>query len=157
TTPTEVLPRHLGHEQRSVKLARALSDRLRVDNACRALADVVAREHGNVHRSGEFGAAAILRLLERCDALRRPERFAELLLACECDARGRLGLEESAYPQRPRLLAALARVQAVDARAVASEAVARGLSGPAIGEAVHAARAAALSDAGAAERDPSRA
>ena len=66
-----------GHEERSVALVREMSERLRVDNACRALADVVAREHGNVHRSGEFGAAALLRLLERCDALRRPERFAE--------------------------------------------------------------------------------
>jgi tRNA nucleotidyltransferase (CCA-adding enzyme) len=72
STPAEVLPRHARHEERSVQLVRALSERLRVDNECRALAEVVAREHGNVHRSGEFGAAALLRLLERCDALRRP-------------------------------------------------------------------------------------
>src|SRR5436305_219330 len=83
--------------------ARRLSDRLRVSVACRELAEAVAAEHGNVHRSGEFGAAATLRLLERCDALRRPDRFAELLLACECDARGRLGLEEKPYAPRPRL------------------------------------------------------
>ena len=149
-TPQAVLPRHLGHEERSVALVRRLSERLRVDNACRALAEVVAREHGNVHRSGEFGAAAILRLLERCDALRRPDRFADMLLACECDARGRLGLEDSAYPQRPRLLDALRRVQAVDATAIAADAAARGLAGPAIGEAIHAARAAALRDEAAA-------
>ncbi|MEO6897461.1 MAG: multifunctional CCA addition/repair protein [Caldimonas sp.] len=144
TTPADVLPRHLGHEQRSVELVRRMSDRLRVDNACRALAEIVAREHGNIHRSGEFGAAAIVRLLERCDALRRPDRFAEALLACECDARGRLGLEESAYPQRPRLLEALRRVQAVDATAVAADAAGRGLAGPAVGEAIHAARVRAL-------------
>ncbi|HEY8709498.1 MAG TPA: multifunctional CCA addition/repair protein, partial [Burkholderiaceae bacterium] len=91
-TPVDVLPRHLGHEQRSVDLVRRVGERLRVPAACRELAEVVAREHGNVHRSGEFGAAAVVRLLERCDAIRRPERFDEVLLACECDARGRLGL-----------------------------------------------------------------
>ena len=64
-------------------------------------------EHGNVHRSGELNAAAVLRLLERCDALRRPQRFDELLLACECDARGRLGKEAEPYPQRERLATAL--------------------------------------------------
>ena len=148
TTPAEMLPRHLRHEERSVVLVRAMSERLRVDNACRALAVVVAREHGNIHRSGEFGAAAILRLLERCDALRRPDRFAEALLACECDARGRLGLEDRPYPPRARLSDALARVVAVDATAVAEEAAARGLSGPAIGAAIHDARVKALADLG---------
>ncbi len=144
TTPADVLPRHLGHEERSVELVRQMGERLRVDNACNALAEVTAREHGNVHRSGEFGAAAIVRLLERCDALRRPDRFAELLLACECDARGRLGLEGSAYPQRPRLLEALRLVQAVDSTAIAAAATERGKRGPDIGQAIHAARVDAL-------------
>jgi tRNA nucleotidyltransferase (CCA-adding enzyme) len=144
TTPAGTLPRHLGHEERSVALVNLVSERLRVDNACRALAEVMAREHGNVHRSGELKAAALVRLLERCDALRRPDRFAELLLACECDARGRLGLEDSAYPQRARLLDALRRVQAVDTSAIATAAIERGLSGPAIGEAIHAVRVEAL-------------
>ena len=144
TTPPEVLPKHIGHEERSVRLVRRMSERLRVDNACRALAEVVAREHGNVHRSGEFGAAAIVRLLERCDALRRPDRFRDLLLACECDARGRLGLEEKAYAPRPLLTAALAAVQSVDATRIAEEATERGLPGPAIGAAIQAARVDAL-------------
>jgi tRNA nucleotidyltransferase (CCA-adding enzyme) len=146
TTPGEMLPKHIGHEQRSVALVRALSERLRVDNACRALAELTAREHGNVHRSGEFGAAALVRLLERCDALRRPDRFDELLLACECDARGRLGLEDTPYAPRERLREALRRVQAVDATAVAALAVERGKTGPAIGQAIHDARVAALQD-----------
>ena len=144
TTPEHVLPRHLGHEERSVVLVRAVSERLRVPQGCRELAEVVAREHGNVHRSGEFGAAALLRLIERCDALRRPDRFAELLLACECDARGRLGLQESAYPQRDRLARALDLARSVDSAAVAAQAAARGASGPAVGEAIHQARANAL-------------
>ena len=144
TTPADVLPRHLGHEQRSVDLVRKVCERLRVPVACRELAEVVAREHGNVHRSGEFGAAALMRLLERCDAMRRPDRFAEALLACECDARGRLGLGESPYPQRARLGRALALATAVDSAAVAAQAIARGLNGPALGEAVHAAREQAV-------------
>jgi tRNA nucleotidyltransferase (CCA-adding enzyme) len=144
TTPTDVLPRHIGHEQRSVALVRDVCERLRVPLACRELAEVVAREHGNVHRSGEFGAAAVLRLIERCDAIRRPERFNEMLLACECDARGRLGLEASAYPQRERLGRALDLARSIDSAVVAARAVALGLSGPAVGEAIHRARADAV-------------
>ena len=144
TTPADVLPRHLGHEQRSVDLVRGLCERLRVPVACRELAEGVAREHGNVHRSAGFGAAAVVRLLERCDAMRRPDRFAELLLACECDARGRLGLTETPYPPRERLGRALALAMGVDSAAVATAAAARGLSGPALGEAIHQARASAV-------------
>ena len=119
TTPADVLPRHIGHEQRSVKLLRQLCERLRVPVACRELAEVVAREHGNIHQSLDFSAAATVRLLERCDALRQPERFAEVLLACECDARGRLGFDERPYPQAARLLAALERLRTLDEGAIA--------------------------------------
>ncbi|HEY1104159.1 MAG TPA: multifunctional CCA addition/repair protein [Burkholderiaceae bacterium] len=144
TTPADVLPRHIGHEERSYRLLQGVSERLRVPTDCRELAAVVAREHGNIHRSGEFGAAALVRLLERCDALRKPARFDAVLLACECDARGRLGLEEAPYPQRARLLQVLAWAQEVDTQAVAGAAAAAGASGPRIGEAVHAARVAAV-------------
>ena len=144
TTPAATLPRHLGHEQRSVDLARRLGRRLRVSTACAELAEVVAREHGNIHGSGSLGGAALLRLIERCDALRRPDRFAQALLACECDARGRLGLEERPYPQRPRLLSALAIASGVDAAAIAADLLARGIDGPAIGDAIRTARIAAL-------------
>ena len=144
TTPADVLPRHLGHEARSVQLLRNVCARLRVPVDCRELAEVVAREHGNVHRSGELNAAALVRLLERCDAPRRPERFHEALLACECDARGRLGLSESPYPQRARLSEALGLALGIDAAAVVAEAQASGASGPALAEAVRAARVEAV-------------
>ena len=144
TTPTDVLPRHIGHEQRSSKLLRTVGQRLRVPTDCTELADVVAREHGNIHRSGDLNAAALVRLLERCDAFRKPARFADVLLACECDARGRLGMEEDAYPQRPHLLAALAAAQGVDTASVAQAAVDRGARGDAIGKAVATARAQAV-------------
>jgi tRNA nucleotidyltransferase (CCA-adding enzyme) len=144
TTPAHVLPRHLGHEERSARLLRDVSRRLRVPVECQEIADVVAREHGNIHRSGEFGAAAVVRLLERCDAFRKPERFADILLACECDARGRAGLEERVYAPRVRLGQALEAARAVPTAQVASDAQARGLTGPKVGEAIHAARVEAV-------------
>lgn len=144
TTRPADWPRHIAHEARSARLAEAVAERLRVPGDCRELGEVVAREHGNIHRSDSLDAAATLRLLERCDALRRPERFEQALLACECDARGRLGLEQAPYPPRERLAAALRAVQAVDITAAAAQAVASGAKGPAIGDAVRRARLAAL-------------
>lgn len=119
TTPQDVLPRHIGHEGRSVDLLKPLCERLRVPNECRDLALLVAREHGNIHRVMETGAAGVVRLLERCDAIRKPGRFAEALQACEADARGRLGFEARDYPQAERLRVALVAARAVDAGAIA--------------------------------------
>lgn len=158
TTPADVLPRHIGHEERSARLLKHVADRLRMPNECRELADVVAREHGNIHRSGEFNASAVLRLLERCDAFRKPARFAQVLQACECDARGRLGLEESAYPQATRLSNALAAAQAVATKTIAADAMntrAEGPNGTAtdpqagrrIAESIHQARLVAIQTA----------
>ena len=144
TTAVELLPRHIGHEERSARLLKGLCARLRVPTECRELAEVVAREHGNIHRSAGFGAAALVRLLERCDAFRKPQRFDDILLACECDARGRLGLENAAYPQRQHLAQALQAAQAVVTASIAEAAQAAGLSGPKIGDKIHAARVQAL-------------
>ena len=118
TTPAHILPRHIGHEMRSVDLLRRVCQRWRVPADCKELALLVAKEHGNIHRSLDLNPAATLRLLERCDALRRPERFALALLACECDARGRLGHEERPYPQAAQLQSALLAAQSVEAGAV---------------------------------------
>lgn len=134
TTPAEVLPRHIGHEGRSVKLLQQVCERLRVPAECRALAEVVAREHGNIHRSADLGPDALMRLLERCDALRQPERFLQVLQACECDARGRLGLEQAPYPQAERLRQAQAAALSVDTAPLAQAAAAQGLRGPQIGQ-----------------------
>jgi tRNA nucleotidyltransferase (CCA-adding enzyme) len=143
TTPADILPRHIGHEGRSVELLKPLCERLRVPNDCRDLAVLVAREHGNLHRTLEMGAAALVRLFERCDALRKPARFAEALQACESDARGRLGLEQQAYPQAERLRVALVAARQVDAGVVAAQAPT-----PAqIKEQVHRARVAAVARA----------
>ena len=147
TTPADVLPRHIGHEQRSEKLTRALCERWRVPVACKELAELVAREHGNLHQSLGFGAEAVLRLLVRCDALRRPERFLLALQACECDARGRLGKENEAYAQGPRLALLLKAAQSVDSAAVSAQALQEGLKGPAVGVRLDAARVAAIAAA----------
>ncbi|MFM2347742.1 MAG: hypothetical protein RL654_2495 [Pseudomonadota bacterium] len=147
TTPADILPRHLGHEGRSVKLLGPLAARLRVPVECRELAELVAREHGNLHASASFGAQALVRLFDRCDAWRRPERFEQALQACECDARGRLGFEDRPYPQADRLREALAAARAVDSAQVSAAALASGLKGPAIGQALQQARIAAVAAA----------
>ena len=144
TTPADILPRHIGHEQRSVKLLQSICERWRVPVECKELAEVVAREHGNIHQSLEFGAEALLRLLVRCDALRRPARFAQALVACECDARGRLGFTEKPYPQRPRLLKAFEAAQSVDSAAISAQALQEGVTGVAIGKRLDVVREAAI-------------
>jgi tRNA nucleotidyltransferase (CCA-adding enzyme) len=143
-TPPQDWPRHIGHEQRSVRLVQALAQRLHVPQSCHELAEVVAREHGHIHASASLGAAAALRLLVRCDALRRPERFGQVLQACECDARGRLGWQERPYPQAERLQALLQAALSIDTAEVARQAQAEGLSGAQVGERIEAARADAL-------------
>ena len=152
TTPHDVLPRHIGHEARSVKLLQAVCARWRVPRDCKELAEVVAREHGHIHQSLGLGADATLRLLERCDAIRRPQRFAEVLLACECDARGRLGHDEDDYPQAQRLQAALAAALAVDttpiAQAVLAQAADPAKAGLLVAKAIAQARARAVADSG---------
>ena len=147
TTPAAVLPRHLGHEKRSEELARNLCLRLRVPSEIHGLATMVAREHGNVHASLGLNGAAIVRLLERCDAFRKPDRFRQAMLACECGARGRLGLSERAYPQSKRLVKALTVALATDTRAVAERMVALGRAGEEVGAAIHKTRSEAVQTA----------
>ncbi len=144
TTPRDQWPRHIGHEQRSVNLLQDLSQRLRVPQDCRELAEVVAREHGHIHGSLSFTPAATVRLLDRLDAWRRPDRLPLILLACECDARGRAGRGAADYPQARRLMAAFTKAHAVDTAAVAQAAADQGARGPEIGQRIHEARIQAL-------------
>jgi tRNA nucleotidyltransferase (CCA-adding enzyme) len=112
-TPADKLPSHPGHEDAGVALVEQLSARLRVPNHLRELAVLTARYHTHVHRAFELRADTVLKTLEGCDALRRPDRFGDFLLACAADARGRLGLEERAYPQREFFAAAREAAAAV--------------------------------------------
>lgn len=138
-TPPEQWPKHHGHEARSVARVRELAARLRVPVDCRELAVAVARDHGNVHRALELRAATIVELLERVDAFRRPQRFIDLLLACECDFRGRPGYEARDYPAPRYLAGARDAASAVDAGAIA-----RTAAPERIREAVFRARVAAV-------------
>jgi tRNA nucleotidyltransferase (CCA-adding enzyme) len=141
-TPAEKLPSHPGHEEASVPLIEALVARLKVPNEYRELALLAARHHGNVHRAFELRPGTVLKLLEETDALRRPERFAQFLLACESDARGRKGLEERPYPQADFLRRAREAVAAV----TLGEAERAGLPGAAIGETLRTKRLKVLTE-----------
>jgi tRNA nucleotidyltransferase (CCA-adding enzyme) len=144
-TPPEHWPKHHGHEGMGPRLIAELSKRLRVPTECRDLAVMTAREHGNVSRALELRPNTIVTLFERCDAFRKPDRFAQMLLASECDARGR-GDENHAmrsrdYPQAPYLLRALDAARGVNAGEVAAR---YAENRERIPEAVHAARVSAV-------------
>src|SRR5580704_3789061 len=141
-TPRAEWPSHRGHEERSVSLVEAMAERLRLPGDYRDLAIIVARYHGIVHRAFELKAKTVLEFMERADAFRRPERFAQALLACEADSRGRTGLEHEAYPQRQYLLAARDAAAAIKptAQDIAAHAGAR------IAELLHQRRVQAIAE-----------
>jgi len=139
-TPRSEWPRHHGHETRGLAVIERLCERLRVPQEHRELALLAARFHTHVHRGMELRGSTLLEMLEHADAFRRPDRFADFLEACECDARGRLGFADRPYPQRARVEAALAA-----ARSVALDAAERaGLAGAAIGARLRSKRLAAI-------------
>ncbi len=139
-TPQDQWPRHHGHEQLGVNAIEALCARLRVPQEFRELSILASRYHTHVHRGLELRATTILELLEASDAFRRPERFADFLEVCECDARGRLGLQDQSYPQRARIESAWVAARAV----TLDERERAGLEGPQIGERLRALRLAAI-------------
>jgi tRNA nucleotidyltransferase (CCA-adding enzyme) len=141
-TPRNEWPSHKLHEHRGVPLVERVSERLRVPALCRDIAVLHTREHLNVHRVRELKAATLHDLLERLGALRQPDRFALILQACESDARGRLGFEDSAYPQTDHLRAAAEIARGPQARDI----VALGYAGAAVGEQLRLRRIAALRD-----------
>jgi tRNA nucleotidyltransferase (CCA-adding enzyme) len=117
-SPADALPRHIAHERRSVRIAHALSDRLRVPQECKDAAVLVARFHGNVHRAAELRPATLLDLLTRIDALRRPERLDTLVAACAADKCSRPGAAQD-YPPAMLLRGALAAIKSVNAGVIA--------------------------------------
>ncbi|MBK3779990.1 multifunctional CCA addition/repair protein [Paraburkholderia aspalathi] len=139
-TPAESWPRHHNHERLGVAPLKALCARLRVPSACRDLAVIVCQEHSLVHGVERLQASTVVNLLSRMGALRSAQRLEAVLLACECDARGRLGFEGRAYPQAQRLRAALASLGQVNAGEIA-----RVCKGPAqIVERLHQVRVTAV-------------
>ncbi len=139
-TPEAEWPRHRGHEAAGVPLVESLCDRLRVSGESRSLAIKVTRHHLECHRIQSLRPTTVLGILQGMDAFRRPERVDDFLTACEADYRGRLGLETRAYPQADYLREALKRCLAI----TAAPFIAKGLTGPAIGQAIDQARISAL-------------
>ena len=121
TTPVDILPRHIGHEARSVQLLKDVAKRLKVPNDCKELAVMVAKFHGKLHQALKMRPDTLLEFLIELDALRQPERFDDFLKACECDSRGRTGLENCALPETDLILAALQAAQSIDAGAIARQ------------------------------------
>jgi len=121
TTRAEELPSHRGHEAKGRDLIRAMSQRLPLPRACSKLALLVAEFHTHCHRAGDLNVKTIVKVLEKTDAFRRPERFEQFLLACEADARGRTGFEDRDYPQAGLFRAALQAAAAVDAAEIARQ------------------------------------
>ena len=150
-TPPEMWPRHHGHEARSVQLAEQVCARLKVPGDCRDLALMTAREHGNVGRAFEMRPATLVTLFLRCDAFRKPQRFADMLRASEADHRGRTGFEGKPFPQAAYLEGALKAAQDIDAGAIAGQYQAQPQK---IQEAIHAARSAKVEVFVAAHRPP---
>lgn len=143
TTPKDEWPRHIAHEERGVKLVKALCKRLRVPNQHRDLAVHVCRYHLHCHRAAELKASTMLKLFQSIDALRQPERFEKFLLACKADAWGRTGFENSEYPQVNILAAALKAVAAVESAPLLEQ----GLEGKALGQALDRMRTSAIEQA----------
>jgi tRNA nucleotidyltransferase (CCA-adding enzyme) len=149
-TPRSEWPSHRGHEARSVALIEALCARLKLPSDYRELAVIVARYHGVVHRAFELRSKTLLEFMERADAFRRPERFTQVLIACEADARGRTGMENNPYPQRGYVAAA--RDAAAAIKPSADDIAAH--SGPKIAERLHQRRVRAISKLAGAPKAP---
>jgi tRNA nucleotidyltransferase (CCA-adding enzyme) len=142
-TPRAELPRHVGHEHSGVRPLRALCARYKVPAEYAAMAEIVCREHLNIHRLAELRPETVHDLLARCDGFRKPERIRQLALACEADKRGRLGMQDSAYPAAAQLMALHSAAMTVSA----GQAVASGLSGTDVGEWLRKARIEAIAAA----------
>lgn len=139
-TSKTLWPKHHGHEAESVPLLKALCKRFRVPNDFKELAIIVAEFHLLCHKSQELSAKTLLKLLQKTDAFRRPDRFKEFLLTCEADARGRTGFENDPYPQREFLMEVYAAAAAVDVKSINME----NLSGNQIAEQLHKMRLSAI-------------
>ena len=123
TTPADILPRHIGHEARSVNLVKEVCKRLRVPNDCKELGVMVANFHGKLHQALKMRPGTLLEFLMELDAIRQPQRFKDFLKACEADSRGRTGLENCALPETDFIVHALEAASSIDAGAIAKQLV----------------------------------
>ncbi len=145
-TPKSELPRHIMHEERGIEPVTQVCERLKVPTNTKQLALAVCKEHLKCHQAFHLKPGTLWRLLQRLDVLRRPERVEAFVQACECDARGRLGLEERAYPQAQYVLDAMQVVRSIKAQDLPSD-----IQGPDIGEMLIERRILALAELKAAQ------
>jgi tRNA nucleotidyltransferase (CCA-adding enzyme) len=92
-------PSHHGHEALGVEPVRQVCNRLKCPKDVSELALLATEFHGVLHKSAELKPTTQLKLLQRLDPFRRPERFEQIVCVCEADSRGRLGFEQQTYPQ----------------------------------------------------------
>ena len=142
-SPKDELPKHIGHERAGLKPLAALCERFKVPTDYRDLAEIVCREHLNIHRLDEMKASTVQDLIARCDGFRKPERIDQLGLVCEADKRGRLGLQDSSYPSRALLNKLHAAAMSITFKDIDST----GLQGPQISEGMRRARITAIATA----------
>lgn len=121
TTPMDILPRHIAHEERSVSLLKEVSKRLRVPNDCKELAHIVAKFHGKLHQAPQMKPGTLLDFLMQLDAIRQPARFNDFLKACEADSRGRTGFETCSTPAADLMIKVLQAALSVDAGSIAKQ------------------------------------
>ncbi|WP_277589721.1 multifunctional CCA addition/repair protein [Pseudomonas chlororaphis] len=139
-TPQSEWPQHIAHEHKGLKLIKCVNERFKAPRDCQELVLLVGQYHTHGHRALELKPSTLAQLLQSFDVYRRPQRFEEFIAACEMDARGRLGLEERAYPQADYL-----RGAATAARTVAVQPLLeQGFKGPELGEALKRERLKAL-------------
>ncbi|WP_165007682.1 multifunctional CCA addition/repair protein [Neisseria yangbaofengii] len=120
-TPSEILPKHYGHDLAGVSLVREVNERLRAPRACAELAELVCRWHIIFHQAAQLKPATILKTLKKTDAFRRPERFQTALNVCMADQQGRLNFEDAGYPQREHWLNLLQAANEIDAGEIAAQ------------------------------------
>ena len=128
-TPKDELPRHIMHEERGIKPVTEVCDRLKVPTNTKQLALAVCKEHLKCHQALTLKPGTLWRLLQRLDVLRRPERVEAFVQACECDSRGRLGLENREYPQSKYIFDVIQVVRNIKAQDLPAD-----VKGPEIGE-----------------------
>lgn len=142
-TPQDILPHHYGHEQAGIKPTRELCKRLRVPTYYQELAELTCEYHTHIHKAFELQAKTMMKVFNRFDVWRKPQRFQEFLLVCLADTRGRTGFENREYPQIDYINRLLEAAQQVDVQQV----IADGFEKQAIREELNRRRIKAISEA----------
>ncbi|PTQ02922.1 multifunctional CCA addition/repair protein [Vibrio sp. ZF 223] len=142
-TPKSEWPSHKMHCHTGVKIIKKLCERVRVPNEFRDLALLVCEQHSNIHRAGELKPTTFLKVLNKFDVWRKPDRLNDILLCCQADHAGRKGLQDQPYPQKARFEAAYKAALQVEVKAI----IADGFKGKDIREEQEKRRAAAIENA----------